>query len=62
MKNRYTSLFFFCFFCGLFAQGKKMYSFEDLANGLKNNNFQLMLLQEEYYRSTLDLNDAKANN
>lgn len=61
MKNRYTSLFFFCFFCGLFAQEKKMYSFEDLANGLKNNNFQLMLLQEEYYRSTLDLNDAKAN-
>ena len=61
MKNRYTSLFFFCFFCGLFAQENNVYSFEELKNSLKENNYQLLLLQEELFRSKLDVKDAKAN-
>ena len=46
-----------CFF--LFGE-EKIFTYEDLIFELNKNNLELQTLQEEYFRSTLDVKDAKA--
>ena len=64
-KLTYKKIFFiFSFFvCTVFlsAQEEKTYSYEDLKSELFKNNPQLLNLQEEYFRSTLDVKDAWAS-
>lgn len=64
-KLTYKKIFFiFSFFvCTgiLSAQEEKTYSYEDLKSELFKNNPQLLSLQEEYFRSTLDVKDAWAS-
>lgn len=45
----------------LCAQEEKIYTYDDLKSELFKNNPQLLSLQEEYFRSTLDVKDAKAS-
>jgi outer membrane protein TolC len=67
MKQKliYKKIFFiFSFFvCTAYlgAQEEKTYSYEDLKSELFKNNPQLLSLQEEYFRSTLDVKDAWAS-
>ena len=39
---------------------ENVYTYEDLISELNKNNLELQSLQEEYFRSTLDVKDAKA--
>lgn len=64
-KLTYKKIFFiYSFFvCTVFlsAQEEKTYSYEELKSEMFKNNPQLLTLQEEYFRSTLDVKDAWAS-